>query len=110
MGGGKTDLLVSSNKKEFFGNVGSMDIELLEKQFEICEGPVNSLIINLLNPNYGRERLDNLMSIARACGDKAIGNVYPEGSRLSDILKRFANEIPKPPSKPSKPQTSEGQQ
>jgi len=99
--GGKTDLLISSIKKDVFTTVGSHDIELVEKHFGTCETSVNSLIINLLNPNCGPERIDTLMSRARTCSEKAIGDVYSDGSRLSAILKRFAEETTKSKPKPS---------
>lgn len=105
--GGTTDLLVSSTKKDFFWNVGSVDISNLEKQFEKCEETVNSLILNLLNPNF-RDRIDMLMSRAKTEGERARNDLYGSDSRFAEILKRFAAD--REPPKPSKLRKPKGRQ
>ena len=96
--GGNTDLLVSSvRKQDLFTTIGSRDIERVEKQFEVCEGPINSLIVGLLNPNRAPQDIDRLTSIATEHSSKALQEIYPSQSRLAAILKLFARS-PKSPS------------
>jgi hypothetical protein len=95
--GGKTDLIVSSYKKDFFGGISNREIESLEQQFEESEDSVNLLVTDLLNPNRTPERIEMLISHTRKSGEKAIQKIYPDGSRLLETLRRFAPQRPQPP-------------
>ena len=103
--GGKTDLLVASYKKDFFGGIASRDIESIEQQFEQCEESVNLLITDLLNPNRTSDRIESLISHAKMDGENGLKRLYPEGSQLLKTLKRLAPERPTPPNTPSNSQT-----
>lgn len=103
--GGNTDLLISSVRKHnIFTTIGSRDIERVEEQFEICEEPINTLIVALLNPNRDPQFIKKLTSVAAKHSSKALKEIYPSHSRLGEILKRFN------PTKPSGSRKSKDQQ
>ncbi len=103
--GGNTDLIISSPGKHFFGGIASCDIELLERQFEASDS-VNSLLLNLLNPNRDDKRIELLISHAKGFRQVATKALYPEGSRLLETLKKLAPSKPTHIPTPSDSQTS----
>lgn len=107
--GGNTDLIVASYQRDLFSGISSRDIELLEKQFELSEETINLLLTDLVNPNKTNEWMEWRISHARKDRERTIKELYGEGSRLLEMLKRMARNRPIP-SMPSVPQTSSGQQ
>jgi len=107
--GGNTDIVVSSYKRDLFGNIATPDIESLERQFETCEDTVNLLLTDLVNPNRSDEWIEWRISRARKDRERVVKALYGEGSRLFETLKRMATSRPIP-AKPSVSQTSKSMQ
>lgn len=90
--GGKTDLLVASYKKDFFGSISNRDIGALERQFERCESSANLLLTNLLNPNVIPEEKKRLVDNVRTLSDDASMALFSADSRFRQILKDLADD------------------
>jgi 20S proteasome alpha/beta subunit len=87
--GGKTDLIFSASKQHIFGGVSSIDIGLLERQFDSCEETVNHLILDMVNPNCTEELFDQWISHARTDRDRSLKALYGDGSELHKLLRKI---------------------
>jgi hypothetical protein len=90
--GGKTDIVISSKKKHFFGGIAGYEIEELERQFEHFEESVNWLITDLINPNRSLKEVNKALARARQNGAQARTALYGKYGRFLETLKEFAPE------------------
>lgn len=90
--GGKTDIVISSKKNQFFGGIAGYEIEDLERQFESFEESVNWLITDLINPNRSFKEVSGLLLHAKKEGERARKMLYGKHNRFLETIKKFAPE------------------
>jgi 20S proteasome alpha/beta subunit len=90
--GGKTDIVISSKKNQFFGGIAGYEIEELERQFEQFEESVNWLMTDLINPNRSLKEVAGVLVRAKESGMRSRKALYGKYERLLDTLKKFAPE------------------